>query len=102
MGMINTLVIGLQDSQSRGPSTNPLPFCPIPFCPIPFCPSTILSIPLCPYHFVHHHFCPIPFCPSTILSIPLCPYHFVHYHFVRSPLGVSLMKVERTEWHRKT
>jgi len=28
----------------------------------------------------------------TILSIPICPYHFVRYHFVLEPLRVSVME----------
>src|SRR6218665_2408646 len=26
----------------------------------------ILSVPFCPYHFVHIPFCPLPFCPRTV------------------------------------
>src|SRR6218665_4004861 len=48
----------------------------------------ILSVPFCPYHFVH------AILSNTILSvyhffrIPFCPYHFVRYHFVLEPLEV--------------
>src|SRR6218665_2816416 len=44
-----------------------------------------LSVPICPYHFVH------AILSNTILSvyhfvrIPFCPYHFVRYHSALPP-----------------
>ena len=56
----------------------------VPFCPYHFVHTilsdTILSVPFCPYHFVRYHF----------VCIPFCPYYFVRYHFVLEPLNLVL------------
>ena len=55
----------------------------VPFCPFHFLHTILSNTILSLYHFVHTilsvPFCPIPFCPYTILSNTILSlYHFVH------------------------
>ena len=39
----------------------------------------------CTQNIKLYHYVRIPFCPYTILSVAICPQHFVRCYFVRSP-----------------